>query len=74
MLSTAGLTCCRADTSFLFSPSRVNFSVNGFKNGTGAFDLVMPNGLTGFLGILQTYDLHRQVLAVQSCQRVRCAR
>lgn len=52
MLSTAGLTCCNADTSFLFSPSRVNFSVNGFKNGTGAFDLVMPSGLTGFFGML----------------------
>ncbi len=44
-----GLACCKAVTSFLFSFSRVCLSVKGFKKGTGAFDLTMPSGRTGFL-------------------------
>ena len=49
-----GFARCKAVTSFLFSLSRVFFSVKGFRNGTGAFDLTMPSGRTGFFGITPT--------------------
>ena len=52
LLSIIGLARCKAVTSFRFSFSRVFLSVNGFRNGTGAFDLTMPSGRTGFFGIL----------------------
>ena len=52
LLSIIGLARCKAVTSFLFSFSRVFLSVKGFRNGTGAFDLTMPSGRTGFFGIL----------------------
>ena len=52
LLSMTGLACCKAVTSFLFSFSRVCLSVKGFKKGTGAFDLTMPSGRTGFLGMI----------------------
>lgn len=52
LLSITGLACCRAVTSFRFSFSRVFLSVKGFKKGTGAFDLTMPSGRTGFLGMV----------------------
>ena len=51
LLSITGLARCKAATSFLFSFSRVSLSVNGFRNGTGAFDLTIPSGRTGFLGM-----------------------
>ena len=54
LLSITGLACCRAVTSFLFSFSRAFLSVKGFKKGTGAFDLTMPSGRTGFLGMVFT--------------------
>lgn len=64
----AGFACCKAVTSFLFSFSLVRLSVKGFKKGTGAFDLTMPSGRTGFLGILPPLPIGGETQQVQCLQ------